>query len=78
LLPTLGDCYAHALNGACNKAVIAAKKLGPPLNVEAALKKLRKVCTYSKKSSVGLKAYVIACREVRVPPTKIPTPAKTR
>jgi hypothetical protein len=58
--------------------VISVKKLGPHLNVEAALKKLREVCTYIKKSSVGLKAYIIACREVRVPPTKIPTPAKTR
>ena len=78
LLRTPGDCYAHALNGACNKAVIAAKRLGRPLNAEAALKKLREVCTYMKKSSVALRAYVVACREVRVPATKIPTPAKTR
>ncbi len=53
LLPTPSDCYAHALNGACNKAVTAAKKLGPRLYVEAALKKLREVCTYIKKSSVA-------------------------
>ena len=78
MLAVASDCYAHALNGACNKAVGAAKKLGNQLNVEAALKKLREACTYIKKSSVGLKAYVIACREVRVSPTKIPTPAKTR
>ena len=45
--------------------------------VTKSLKKLREVGTYIKKSSVGLKAYVIACRAVHMTLAKIPTPSKT-
>ena len=77
--PFAGDCYAHAVNGACNKAVLAAKALrSPGLDVGASLKKLRECCTYIKKSSVGLRAYLKACAQVGKSPMKIPTPAKTR
>ena len=72
-----GDCYAHAINGACNKSVLAANGVEGGV-VTRSLKKLREVGTYIKKSSVGLKAYVIACRTVHMTPAKIPTPAKTR
>ncbi len=72
-----GDCYAHAINGACNKSVLRAKTV-PGGHVESALKKLREVATYIKKSSLGLRAFVVACRAVHMKATKIPTPAKTR
>ena len=74
-----GECYAHAINGACNKFVNDAKKLQVcGKRVELSLKKLREVCTYIKKSAVGLKAYVIACRQSKISAKKIPTHAKTR
>ena len=72
-----GDCYAHAINGTCNKSVLAAKGVEGGV-VTRSLKKLREVGTYTKKSSVGLKAYIIACRAVHMTLAKIPTPAKTR
>ena len=73
----VGDCYAHAINGACNKAVLRAKTVDGG-QVESSLKKLREVGTYIKKSSIGLRAFVVACRDVHMNATKIPTPAKTR
>jgi len=45
------------------QAVIHARKVTEGgFKVEASLKKLREVGTYIKKSSVGLKAYIVACR----------------
>jgi hypothetical protein len=77
--PFAADCLAHALNGACNKCVVDAKKASfPGINVASSLMRLRECGTYIKKSSVGLRAYTQACRQVGMPAKKIECPGKTR
>ena len=50
--PMKGDCYAHAINGATNGAVLAAKAQHfNCFNVTAVLTKLGKCITYTIKSS---------------------------
>lgn len=77
--PFAADCMAHALNGACNKSVVDAKKAKfHGINVAESLKRLRECGTYIKKSSVGLRAYTQACRQVGQTAKKIECPGKTR
>ena len=77
--PFAADCMAHALNGACNKSVVDAKKANfPGINVAGSLKRLRECGTYIKKSSVGLRAYTQACRQLGQTAKKIECPGKTR
>ena len=79
LRPYEGDCMAHAVNGACNKSVTEAKQASfASFSVSDTLTRLRACGTYIKKSSVGMRTYIRACRENNKSARKISVPAKTR
>jgi len=73
-------CWAHGINGAGNAAVRTAKTTKfKRINVKAALEKLQKCVTYSKKSSKGWLLYVKACELAgNLNPVKCWTLVKTR
>eukprot|EP00873_Tetraselmis_striata_P025332 jgi/Tetstr1/445596/TSEL_003402.t1 len=77
--PFLTSCFAHKINGACNAAVKAAAATSvSSFTLSNIMNKLTSCITWTKKSSKGWHALVLACREMRVKAVKFITPVKTR
>ena len=70
------SCLAHALSGACKKAVIDART--GTLSIEQTRIKLQKCITWTKKSQKGCNSLREAQEFCHLPPQKLLTPVKTR
>ena len=81
LRPHETDCFAHAVNGACNGSVKKVKGttfLTRACNVKDVMARFQKVVTFLKQSTVGTRHYIRVCSLFNYSAVKLVTAVRTR